>query len=39
MGGLDPENENQEEKPFINEQDITRDFLTSDQSFVFSDEV
>lgn len=37
MGRVDPEDE--DEKPYIDENDITRDFLTSDQTFVFSDEV
>ena len=40
MAGDDDEEEKEEEKrPIVAREDLTRDFLTSDQAFIFSDEM
>ena len=39
QAGTSVDEEDKEPRPLIDDQDITRDFLTSDQSFVFSDEM
>ena len=40
MAGPNDEEEKEEEKrPIVAREDLTRDFLTSDQAFIFSDEM
>ena len=38
-GGNDEEEKEEEKRPIVVREDLTRDFLTSDQAFIFSDEM